>query len=397
MNRIKIMLFAALFAVSACGHKDEAAQKGAPPALPVKGVKTLTLALAKVSDGREAVGTVRSSETVTLSTKLMGTVKNLPVKVGSRVKKGQLIARIDSHELEAMTEKARAGMREADEGLSEIESAAAGAKSAIKAAEANRDLAKVTFDRFSALAAKSSVSRQELDETEARYKAASAETERAVEMLNTLAAKKRQILAKKDQAKADLETLKASLAYDTVTSPVDGTVISKPYEEGMLAAPGVPLAVLERDGALRLEAMVEESAVSSLKTGDEVRMVFDALGGGERKGRINEISPVADQASRTALVKISIPDQKELKSGYFGRAFFMGAERETLLIPKAALLQRGQLTGVYIIGEGGTARYTLVKTGRVYGENVEVLSGLDAGAKIAADGLERLSDGARVE
>lgn len=397
MTRMNVILIAAVLAAAGCGHKDEAATVTTPPSPPVKGVKVLELSLTKVSEDREAMGTVRPSETVALSTKLMGKVKSLPVKVGTRVKKGQTVARIDASDIESMMEKARAGMREADEGLSEIESAALGAKSAIKAAEANRDLAKVTFERFNALFGKGSISRQELDEAEARYKAASAETERASEMLNTLAAKKRQILAKKDQARADLETLKANMAYDTVTSPVDGTVVAKPYEEGMLAAPGAPLVMVEKDGALRLEAMVEESAVAALKTGDEVKMVFDALGKVPQNGRINEISPVADQATRTALVKISIPDQKNLRSGYFGRAYFKGSDRDALLLPKAAIIERGQLTGVYLIGAGGVAHFTLVKTGRDYGESAEVLSGLDAGSKVAVEGLEKLSDGARVE
>lgn len=398
MKRIFMVSLLALLALTACSKKEDAPLVAAPPPAPViKGVKVLTLLPTTLREDREVVGTVRASESVTLSSKLMGTIISIPVRVGMRVAKGQVIATIDAKELEAQIGKIAGAQREADEGLSELDSADLSAQSAIKAAEAQRELANITLGRYKTLLERGSVSRQEYDEVEARFKTADAETMRAKEARNAIAAKRRQINARKEQAAADLSSVKATLSYQTIFSPINGVVVAKPAEEGMLAAPGAPLVVIEEEGKLRLEASAEESMLPGIKVGDPVNVVIEALGGEERTGRVNEISPVADQASRTVIVKIALDDQRGLKSGYYGRASFAGPKRQALLVPKSAIIEKGQLTGVYTVDGAKVVTFTLIKTGGEFPQGVEVLTGLSEGAKIVQDRIPNLTDGARLE
>ncbi len=397
MRRMNAILVAAVLGLVACGHKEGSEGKAQTAPAPVlKGVTTAVLSETKVKDVREALGTVRATETVTLSSKLMGTIVSLPLRVGSRVAKGDVVAKIDSRDLAANIDKARAGIKEADEGLSELASAERSTGDAIRAAEAQRDLANATYGRFKTLNERGSVSRQEFDEVEARFKAADAEVARVKEMLNALAAKKRQLEAKKEQANADIAAIKANLAYDAVLSPVNGVVIQKAAEEGMLAAPGAPIVMIEEEGRMRLEAAVEESMLGGLKVGDAVTVTIDAFPG-EREGRVNEVNPIADAMTRTALVKISIKDQKNLRTGLSGRAFFSGEERKALYVPTSAVVLRGQLTGVYVVDGANIAHLRLIKVGRMEKDGLEVLSGLNPGDKVATTRTEALTDGARVE
>jgi RND family efflux transporter MFP subunit len=166
-------------------------------------------------------------------------------------------------------------------------------------------------------------------------------------------------------------------------------------EPGDLAVPGQPLLVLDDFRAYRLEAEVGESAIGRVRMGQRVPVTLDALGR-TLEGRVAEIIPAADPASRTVTVKLELPADADLRSGLFGRAHFLVGERQALTVPLSALVERGQLTGVYVVDPRSVARFRLVTAGERRAGRAEILSGLAAGERIAGDGTERLSDGVRV-
>jgi multidrug efflux pump subunit AcrA (membrane-fusion protein) len=106
--------------------------------------------------------------------------------------------------------------------------------------------------------------------------------------------------------------------------------------------------------------------------------------------------PSVDPLSRTFLVKVEIKDQS-LKTGLYGRALLPKGEKEKILVPRMAIVEKGQLIGVYAVDDNGVITYRLVRTGKVYGENVEVLSGLKGGERIVVDGIEKVVDGGVVK
>lgn len=402
MRRIfAIIAISVIAAVAAsCGGKDEAAAEKVPT---VTGVKLQTVRTAPVEDLYEATGTVRSRTTSVLSSKVIATVRAVHVREGDRVRAGQVLVELDDRDLVAGLRKAQAGLREAENALDEVERAIAAAESAKAAAEANQALAASTFARYRALRERRSVSQQEFDEVQARYKAATAEAERAGQMLASLRAKKNQVLARMDHARADIAAAQVTVGYARVVAPINGIVTDKRAEVGMLAAPGVPLVTVEDDAHYRLEVAVEESYIGKIHPGDPAHVAIAALGDRELTGRVAEIVPAADPASRSSTVKIDLPMDagKEgapslLRSGLYGKARFTVGQKQALLIPQQAIVQRGQLIGVFVVDESNIARLRLIKTGKPHGDRIEVIAGLSEGERIVVENVGAISDGTKI-
>jgi RND family efflux transporter MFP subunit len=278
-------------------------------------------------------------------------------------------------------QQAQAGQREAEESLQEVDGAIASAK-------ANLELAQATFQRMQDLFQKKSISNQEFDEASAHLKVAQASYEMAT-------AKRRQVTAKVSQAAAGVQTANIMRGYTRLTAPFDGVVTEKHVEAGNLAAPGAPLAIVEREGAYRLEASVEESRMRDVRVGQSVTVSLEAL---DRpiEARVSEVVPSVDAASRTNLVKIDLPSMPQLRSGMFGRASFPLGKRSVVVVPAEAVREQGQLRTVFVV-DGGVARSRMVTLGEPRQDRREVLSGLSAGEKVVVPIPVGLADGARVE
>jgi multidrug efflux system membrane fusion protein len=382
--------------IASCGKKGEVVSE--KPAA-VKGVKVEAIKLSPVEEVYEAVGTVRSKMTSVLSSKTVAHIVAVHVREGDLVKIGQVLIEMDDRDTRAQLQKAQAGLREVQDAQEEVDQNIRAAESARDAAEAGRALALATFNRYRSLLEQRSVSQQEFDEVQAKLKIGDAEVDRAQRMLQALLAKKSQIRAKIDQGKADMASAQIFVGYGLILSPMNGVVVSKQAEIGLLAAPGVPLITLEDNFHYRLEASVEESMIKRIHLGTPVRVSIDALGPQELSSRVTEIVPAADPGSRSSTVKIDLPDLKGepvLRSGLFGKARFRIGERQILMVPQKAILQRGQLISVFVVGSSNILRMRLIKTGRQYGEQWEVLSGLNNGDRIVVEGLERVKEGDRV-
>lgn len=387
------LILLAIFDFS-CSKKPEAATARLPL---VKDVKIEKVQLTTIEDLYDATGTVRSKTTSILSSRIMGSIIAVRVHEGERVRAGQILIEIDSRDADAQLQKAQAGMREAADALEEIERNTNGAQSAKAAAEANQALAASTFNRYKALFERRSVSPQEFDEVQAKHRVADAEAERANRMLSSLAARRNQALAKIDQSKAGVASAQISASYARVNSPINGIVTAKHVDAGAMAAPGAPLVTIEDDSHYRLEAAVEESRIGHIRANDQVQVRIDALGSLELTGRVSEIVPAADPASRSHTVKIDLPFQPLLRSGSYGRASFAAGQRQAVTVPLRAVIERGQLVSVFVVDDSGTARVRLIKTGKSYGDRVEVLTGLSEGERIVVDRIDAVSDGSRVE
>lgn len=379
---------------TACGRRQETATEKMAP---IPNVKIEKVVAAPIDDFYEATGTVRSKTTSVVSSRIMGSIIAIRVREGDRVRAGQTLIEIDSRDATAQLQKAQAGMRETENALEEMERNLQASGSGKAAAEASLALAASTYNRYKALLERRSVSPQEFDEVQAKYKVADAEAERATRMLSSLVARKNQVLAKIDQAKADVVNAQVYASYGRVASPINGIVTAKQAEIGAMAAPGAPLLTLEDDSHYRLEASVEESQIRNINVSDPVQVRIDALGDEQLSGTVIEIVPTADPASRSHTVKIDLPARPALRSGSFGRARFSSGQKQAITIPQRAITERGQLVSVFVVDDSGMARLRLIKTGKAYGDRVEVLTGLSDGERIVVDRVEAVSDGSRVE
>jgi RND family efflux transporter MFP subunit len=374
-----MIMFLGMAACAGHPRQEKNAEETGPP---VK-VKVET---AQVREGRQiyrASGTVRSLMQAPLASKVMATILEIRVRPGDRVKTGQLLATLDSREVEAMLRKSQAGLEEVQLAGEEVEQGLA-------AAQAHLDLANATLKRFQELIEKKSVSPQEFDEVQARQKAAAAQVE-------AMQAKKRQVLAKSEQVKSDMGAAQALRSYAEIRSPLNGVVAMRQAEPGSLAVPGMPLLTVEETGRYRLEVPVEESRINQIKPGQKVRVLVNSAAEGTLQGTVGEIQPGADPASRTYLVKINLPALEKVKTGMYGEALFETGNRQGLWLSGSSVVKQGQLEGVFVVDMENHARLRLLKLGEVAANEVEVLSGLEAGESYVVEGMVAVKDGSRVE
>jgi RND family efflux transporter MFP subunit len=378
-----------------CGRDSEA--NGTPPAAVT--TKTETIQRTTVADYFQAPGTIKARTSTVLSSTISGQVLSVAVREGDRVRRSQLVVQIDDRDPSAQLHRALAALAEAQRASDEAERGIMAGDAAVRAAETHRDLAASTRKRYDVLRERKSVSPQEYDEVESRYKSALLDLERSQQTLAAAKARREQVLARIDQAKAGIEAAQVVLGYTRVTSPIDGIVTVRRIEPGMLAAPGTPLLAIEDDRTYQLEAAVDESRISNVRIGQTARIEIDALRAA-LDGRVAEIVPASDPTTRTYTVKLDlapagIHPANTLRSGFFGKALFPDANRKALLVPESAVIRKGQLDGVYLV-QNDVCVFRLVKTGKRDGDRVEILSGLEAGARIVVAPGPGISDGAKI-
>jgi membrane fusion protein, multidrug efflux system len=369
----------ALALLTACAG-DESHSRAASPA-PAIPIQAASAELQQWPGVYEATGTVRAKTVSVLSSRVMAYVRQVEVQVGDRVREGQPLVTLDAQDLET-------NVRRAEAADGEVLSAIPEADNGVAAAQANLDLAQSTFRRMKELADKKSISNQEFDEASARLRSAQA----AYEMAR---AKRTQLDSKRAQVQQEIRAAAILRDYTRISAPFSGIVTARTAEPGTLAAPGAPLLTLEREGAYRLEASVDESRLPSVRAGQSVEVALESL---ERRlpARVSEIVPSVDAASRAYTVKIDLPAVPNLRSGVFGRARFSLGARSVVAIPPQAIVERGQVQSVFVI-EDGCARSRLITTGDRGPGVIEVLSGLSQGEKVASPPPAGLTDGARVE
>lgn len=334
-------MLAALLLLTGCGSKEEPVT----PVVSASSQKTIQASIVEVKHTSvpirvEVTGQVAPIFQATLSSRIQGTIDQLLVREGTKVSKGQLLIQLDSRDLQADLARANA----------EVENA------------------KAHLDRMNQLYAQDAVSKQEMENATRAFRV----------------------------AEADRNAVEAQLSYTTVRAPFDGVITEKKVEAGELASPGQPLLKMENPQHLRLEATVAEGDLRSVSRGDKIPVVIDALEGQAVVGTVSQILPAGDPQTHTFMVKVDLSKAVGLKTGMFGRFPLEKGATQTILVPSTALVQRGELSSLYVIGADRIARLRWVKPGRHFEKHVEILSGLNEGEHVLTDG-NRGIDGAIVQ
>lgn len=329
-----------------------------------------------------ASGTVRGRNTVVLTSKTVGYVRAVRVRPGDQVVAGQTLVQLEANDVRASVARARAGLDQSTEAKAEAESALVAAQAAAKAA-------KSTYDRAASLLKDSAIPQQSFDDAEARWKAAVAQELMAESRV-------RSVTSSIEEAKASLGEAQVTLGYADIVAPLTGRVLERRVDPGTLASPGTPLLVVADEGTLRVEAAVEESRVDEVKIGDDASVEIDSLAK-PLLGKVGEVVPSVDVASRAFLVKVDLPpDAGPLRPGTFARVSFTVGARPRLVVPTTALTSFGALDRVFVV-DAAHARLRMITRGEVEGPWTEVLSGLSPGENVVADPPADLRDGAPVQ
>lgn len=291
-------------------------------------------------EGIRVSGRTESKQTAQVSTRIMGTITRIYVKVGDPVRKGQALATVSSQDIQAKRAQTLASIAEAEAHLR----------------NAQRD-----YERFTNLYNKQSASAKELDNVTLQYNAARSRVEAAQQMKNEV---------------------NAMMAYSTLTAPFDGVVTLRSADEGDMANPGMPVVTVEQTGELQVSATVSESDIPYLKKGDKATVEVRSQGK-TVKAQIVEINPSSQFTGGQYQVKLSLAreDRKDIFPGMYVDVIFPTGERrgqstETVLVPASSLIKKDQLTGIYTLSSQQTALLRWIRIGKTYGDKVEVLSGL---------------------
>lgn len=356
-------------ALTGCpGKKHETGNKAAEPAAVVAGVTIETAKAVSMPEMQEIVGTVRARTSAAVSARIPGTVSLLRVREGDRVRKGQLLARLDAQENQAAAAVATAGIEEAQRGLNEMLS--------------RKQLAEATFERYQKLFNEQAVSRQEFEVKQSERDVTTQGVARAEARLR--------------QAREGSRAATTMADHTRIIAPLSGIITSKQADLGATVFPGQPLMTIEDEKSYQLELAIPESMAATVKPGTLVRVTLDAVAS-SFAAKIDEIVPTADPASRTFSAKINL-NRKGLTSGMFGRgSLALGTSSNCILVTKKAIVERGALTSVWTVDTGNIARMRLVKVGKTVGDRFEILSGLSDGERVVVSGVEKITEGAKVE
>lgn len=354
---ISTALLTAIIGITSCSSKE----KNEAVADDTKPVSVVISTPSKNNGGNILLsGKLESENTANISTRVMGYISSIKVKVGDRVQKGTLLATISSNDIQAKKAQAVAMIATAD----------AAYKNAAK-----------DYNRFQTLHKQQSASDKELENVTLQYTAAKSNLE---------------------AARQGLKEVNAMLNYTNITAPFSGVITQKIADEGSMANPGMPLLILEQNGLLRLSATVSESDVTQIKTGDVAQIDIKSTGK-SFQGKITQLSPSSQASGGQYMVKITIPanQQKGLLSGMYANATVAGKSTDTVQsgsvkVPVSSIVNRDQLTGLYVVSDKNTASLRWVRLGKVSGDQVEVLSGLNADERYVLQANGKLYNGVRV-
>lgn len=376
------MMLLMAMTIVACGEKIEPGEETKTPVI-LKGVSVETARETEQPLVYEAVGTVVAGIRTQIGSKLMGTVEEIRVREGDQVKEGEVLVVLDARQVKAELGRADAGVMEAQKGL-------AAALSAREAVRASERLAETTYQRFLNLKKEDSVSKQEFDEVEARYRQAAAARKEADAMVDAAT-------ARVSQAEAGVSTARVSTDDAIIRAPHAGVITGKFVDKGDLARPGTQLLTLETTAGFCVDVIVPETYVRFVEPGARVTVEVPALGSTPMEGKVCTLVPRVDPGSRSFIFKVNLAQSGRVTSGLFARVKIPIGVTRQIFLPNAAVYRSGQLTGVYSVDENHVLHFRLVRLGKQYGDQYEVLSGLKPGDRYVAQDIPALKDGARVE
>ena len=356
-NKIITTLLLSAFLFLSCG-KDRKEITENTPAIPVK------MSGNSVSTNPSFVtasGKIEAENSANVSTRMMGYVTKVHVKVGQKVNAGQLLVSINNTDLQAKKAQVEASILQATAAFNN---------------------AKKDYERFTALFNQQSASQKELDDMTSRYEMAKAGLEAAKQMRNEVV---------------------AQFGYSNITAPFSGEVTNTFVKEGDMANPGMPLVSIEGASHLQVTAMVSESDIANIQNGMAVKILVKSINK-TVTGKVTEVSSSAKNTGGQYLVKINLTQtDKAILSGMFVNVQFPLANKtlttvisDKVLVPESALVKQGQLTGIYTVGNGNTAILRWLRIGKTFDNQVEVLSGLSAEEPYIVSAEGKLFNGAKV-
>jgi HlyD family secretion protein len=379
-----VLWLATLVAGTACGRQEPGA--GAAPrsdAPAPRAVRVVPAAEERLPRTVTVTGTLAADEAVVVGFKVAGRLAELTVDLGSPVRRGQVIARLDATDFRHRVEQAEAARRQArarlglapdgtDDRVRPEDTAL------VREARAVLDEARLNRERSARLVEQELIARAQMDAAVAALLVAEGRYQAAVEEVRN-----RQALL--EERRSDLALARQQLDDTVLRAPIDGAVQERRASAGEYLAAGAPVATVVRVHPLRLRVAVPEREVTGIRVGQPVGVRVEG-DPGEHAGRVARLSPVIQEQSRTLMVEAEVANPEgRLRPGTFARAeIVVEAGRSAVLVPASAIVTFAGVEKVIGV-EGGKAVEKPVRTGRRIGDRVEIVEGLAAGVPVVVE------------
>lgn len=407
---ILLLIITGIF-VSSCGgsransRKEETPAENNTPAA----VEVTTAAAIKRDLPRffEATGSLAGDQQTDVAPQTAGKVVAVGVDIGSAVRRGQMLVKLDDAELKLRVEQAatqvaqaRAAVRQAEEkiGLRSGQAFDPNRVAEVAAAKVSLDLAEKNLRRAETLIESGDVSRSFYDEQRARR-------DQLKEQYDVALAQARQNYAGVEVARTNVANAQSQLAlarknlsYAVIPAPIDGFVSERTADLGEYVSPQQKVVTIVRTNPLRIRMDIPEQAIPEVKLGQSVSVTTSAWPDKNFAGRVARIAPSVSATSRTLTVEAEIDNSSgALKPGQFATVRIL-QERAApaVLVPARAVVTEAGVSRVFVIKDG-RAEQRLVQTGQTEGDLIEVKSGVAADEQVATSGQERLSDGVAIK
>lgn len=315
------------------------------------------------------VGNLVGQATVDVVPRVAGRIDSLTAKLGDRVSKGQLIAKIEDRELQQQ--------------VKQVEQNLMVNRATVTQRESDLQLRKTTLARQQELLSRGLATRQTIEDAEAAFNSAVAAVELATAQLG--------------QTQARLDELKITLSNTNIVSPVDGFIGRRNLDQGAFAGANTPILSVVDIATVRLVSNLVEKDFKRVTPGVLALIEVDAFPGEQFTGVVSRVAPVFDSATRTASMEIEVPNPGyRLKPGMFARVKLTVDRRpDALTVPRNAVVDSEGQRGVFLI-DGQSAKFQPVKTGLQDDVRIEILEGLEEGTRVITTGALALRSGDRI-
>ena len=407
---VALLLVVAAVAFAACGRSNGKGRTEATPATTAPAAVEVTTAAAIKRDLPrffEATGSLAGDQQTDVAPQTAGKVVAVGVEIGSPVRRGQMLVRLDESELklrvdqaQTQVDQAKAAVRQAEEkiGLRPNQAFDPNRVAEVAAAKVTLDLAEKNLVRAEKLIESGDVSRSFYDDARARR-------DQLKEQYDVQLAQARQNFAAVQVARTNVANAEAALAlarknlsYANIPSPIDGFVSERTADLGEYVSPQQKVATVVRTNPLRIRIDIPEQAIPEVQVGQSVSITTSAWPDRNFSGRVARIAPNVSATSRTLTVEAEIENSSgALKPGQFATVRIMQPKSEpAVLVPSRAVTTQAGVSRVFVIKDGH-AEQRLVQTGQTEGDLIEIKNGVAADEKVATSKLEMLSDGVAVK
>jgi multidrug efflux pump subunit AcrA (membrane-fusion protein) len=407
---VSLILIGVISLAISCGgskanvRKDAPGGSSSPATVEVPTAAAITRDLPRFF---EATGSLAGDEQTDVAPQTSGKVVALGVDIGTYVKRGQMIVRLDDSELKlhvdqslAQLEQAKAAVRQAEEkiGLKSGQSFDPDRVAEVAGAKVSLDLADKNLRRAEKLIESGDISRSFYDQQKAQR-------DQLKEQYDMAVAQARQnyaavVVARTNvaNAEAQLALARKSLSYSTIPAPIDGFIAERTADIGEYVSPQQKVATIVKINPLRIRIDIPEQAIPEVHVGQSVSMSTSAWPDKNFSGRIARIAPNVTTNSRTLTVEAEIENSSGvLKPGQFATVRILQARAApAVLVPARSLITESSVSRVFVI-KNGHAEQRLVQVGQADGDLIEVKSGVTANELVATSNLEQLSDGMAVK